>query len=197
MIIFKNNNTTEPYERFRKEYNQAKSKDQANIEAICISSYNHDNEEVNSRFVNLKIVDNKKFIFFTNYKSPKSKEFQDHKQVAANIFWHSTNIQIRIKAIIKKTSKSFNNEYFRSREIHKNRLAISSNQSAVIPSYDLVISKYKKMENINLSACPNYWGGFYFIPYYFEFWEGHNSRLNKRDAFKLNNGKWNHQVLEP
>ena len=42
-----------------------------------------------------------------------------------------------------------------------------------------------------------YWGGFAFIPYYFEFWEGNTSRLNKRDVYKIQNDEWNHTIIEP
>ena len=41
-----------------------------NIEAMSIASYNKENE-VESRFVNCKFIDNDKFIFFSNYNSPK------------------------------------------------------------------------------------------------------------------------------
>ena len=41
----------------------------------------------------------------------------------------------------------------------------------------------------NLDECPNDWGGFLFKPYYFEFWKGHESRLNERDVYEIKNGK--------
>ena len=44
---------------------------------------------------------------------------------------------------------------------------------------------------------PNYWGGFTFIPYYFEFWEGHENRLNKRHVFEQHNGEWLERFLQP
>ena len=44
---------------------------------------------------------------------------------------------------------------------------------------------------------PDYWGGFKFKPYYFEFWEGHKSRLNKREIFKLDNNDWTKYFLQP
>ena len=31
---------------------------------------------------------------------------------------------------------------------------------------------------------PDFWGGYSFIPYYFEFWQGHENRLNKRHVFE-------------
>ena len=103
-----------------------------------------------------------------------------------------------MKANIKKTSKKFNNLYFKNRSAKKNALAISSNQSKEISSYENVISNYKKvLKNEELSICPNYWGGYSFTPYYFEFWEGNESRLNKREIYELNDNKWIIGYLEP
>ena len=113
MIKFINISPGAPYARFQQEYQNALQANQNNIEAISISSYSPDLLEVNSRLVNLKFIDNKDFIFFSNYESPKAKEFDSHDQIAAIFFWHSTNIQIRMKAKIRKTSKKFNNLYFR------------------------------------------------------------------------------------
>ena len=42
-----------------------------------------------------------------------------------------------------------------------------------------------------------YWGGFSFIPYYFEFWQGHNNRLNKRHVFFKDNEVWQDTYLQP
>ena len=168
------------------------------VEAICISSYNKCNDEVDSRFVNLKYVDNDNFIFFTNYNSSKSEQFSSHNQIAATVFWDSINVQIRIKANIKKKSPTYNKQYFKSRSIKKNALAISSNQSKKITSYQKIIDSYKTtLNNNNLLLCPDYWGGFSFKPYSFEFWEGHNSRINKRELYELTEELWNYSILEP
>tara|TARA_B100000579_G_C22800440_1_gene839493 strand:+ start:639 stop:1235 length:597 start_codon:yes stop_codon:yes gene_type:complete len=198
MIHFINNNSSKPFQVFREKYNLALKKGQESIEAISVSSYSPFSDEVNSRFVNLKIIDDEQFIFFTNYNSPKSREFEKHNQVSVVFFWNKTNTQIRIKAKISKTSKSFNNDYFSDRSIKKNALAISSNQSEVIDSYERVIENFQKsLQSDDLEKCPDFWGGFSFIPYYFEFWEGHNSRLNKREAFIKNNKNWDSFLLQP
>ena len=142
MIHFLNNSSEKPFSVFRKKYANALSARQDIIEAIAISSYSNEKNEVDSRFVNLKVVDGKDFIFFSNYLSPKAMQFQDHKQISALIHWSSTNTQIRMKANIKKTSISYNNNYFASRSEKKNALAISSSQSNFIKSYSEVEKNY-------------------------------------------------------
>ena len=129
MIKFNNIPQELPYIIFKEKYDDAINEGQQNIEAISVSSYNKKNTEVDSRFVNLKFIDGHKFIFFSNYNSPKSFAFSSHDQISTLLYWASTNVQIRMKAKIKKTSAEYNQNYFFDRSEEKNALAISSNQS--------------------------------------------------------------------
>ena len=198
MIKFNNLNQETPYQYLKQKYDEAVDADQKGIEAISISSYNMKIREVDSRYVNLKFINNDEFIFFSNYESPKAAAFNSHNQIAALIYWSSINVQIRMKAIIKKTSDEFNQKYFFDRSKEKNALAISSKQSKKIDSFEQVKENYNKsLNNDDLETCPKYWGGFSFVPYEIEFWEGNEFRLNKRNLYKKVNTNWNHYFLEP
>ena len=197
MISFKNINQEVPYLIFDKFYSKALDAGQKNIEACCIASYSKD-LGVNARFVNIKYIINKDFIFFTNYNSPKSKEFIFLDQITAVIYWNSTNTQIRLKSRIKKVENSFNDKYFKLRDKKKNALAISSDQSIEINSYDDIKRNFLyTLDNDSLNIRPDYWGGFSFKPYYFEFWTGHKSRLNKREVYKEVDNDWVKTILQP
>jgi len=198
MINITNISSEPPFTHFKEKYFEALNENEKNLEAISISSFSKSLNEVTSRFVNLKMVDGKKFFFFTNYNSRKAKDFEKHNQVSALIFWRSINTQIRIKANIKKCDNAFNKEYFESRSKDKNALAISSFQSERIESFESVKEKYNYVyHNNDLTSCPDYWGGFYFIPYYFEFWKGNISRLNKREVYDYKNNSWDSYILQP
>jgi len=198
MIIFNNLNQEIPYQLFKKKYNEAIDAGQKGIEAISISSYNKQISEIDSRYVNLKFITNDEFIFFSNYHSPKALSFNSHNQIAALVYWPSINVQIRMRAKIKRTTDEFNQKYFFDRSEEKNALAISSNQSKPIDSYSQVKKNYNKsFKNDDLKKCPEYWGGFSFTPYYFEFWEGHESRINKREIFEKIDGVWEQSLLQP
>tara|TARA_B100000212_G_C27300767_1_gene501405 strand:+ start:462 stop:1058 length:597 start_codon:yes stop_codon:yes gene_type:complete len=198
MIDFKNLSQETPYLILKEKYDEAIKAKQKNIEALCIASYSVEHEEVRARFVNLKFVDNKQFIFFSNYESPKSKDFISHNQITGLIYWNSTNVQIRMKAYVKKTDKKYNDTYFSDRDREKNALAISSNQSELVDSYETVVANFMhSIKNDDLNKCPDYWGGYTFTPYYFEFWQGHESRLNKREIFELQKNKWIQSYLQP
>ncbi|MDA7821866.1 pyridoxamine 5'-phosphate oxidase family protein [Gammaproteobacteria bacterium] len=198
MIEFSNLHQEIPYLLFKAKYDEAVDAGQKGIEAISISSYNKEISEVDSRYVNLKFISNDEFIFFSNYDSPKASSFNSHNQIAALLYWPSINVQIRMRAKIKRTTDEYNQNYFFNRSEEKNALAISSNQSKPIDSYDQVKENYNKsLKNDDLKKCPEFWGGYSFTPYYFEFWEGHESRLNKREAYEKSDDSWKHLILQP
>jgi pyridoxamine 5'-phosphate oxidase len=198
MIKFNNLNNEIPYLLFKDLYDKALEAGQKDIQVISISSFNNESNEVNSRYVNLKFVINNEFIFFSNYNSVKASAFRSHNQIAALVYWPSINIQIRMKAKIKQTSNEFNQRYFFNRSKEKNALAISSNQSKQIDSFQQIKRNYStSLKNDDLKICPKYWGGYTFTPYEIEFWEGNEFRLNKRNLYKKNKKTWNHFILEP
>tara|TARA_B100000609_G_C17111660_1_gene380082 strand:- start:265 stop:864 length:600 start_codon:yes stop_codon:yes gene_type:complete len=199
MIKFINLSTEKPYTHFQSLYEEALANNQRGIEAISVSSYNQEMNEVEARYVNLKYIANNEWIFFSNYNSPKAQQFYSHSQVSVLIFWPTINTQIRIKALISKTSIEFSDEHFKGRTKEKNALAISSNQSQPIDSFDQVTKNFHETLNTTTQNTkrPDFWGGFSFTPYYFEFWQGHKNRLNKRHVFEKQEGEWEERLLQP
>ncbi len=199
MIEITNLEKSEPYNKFLNFYQMASDIGQENIEVINISSYNKNLNEVHSRFVNLKYIYSNQWTFFSNYNSLKSTDFKSHKQISAALYWPKIDIQIRINANIFKSDPMFSDKHFEKRESDKNALAISSYQSRKIASYKDVIKLYDKVrsdKNKKLKR-PDYWGGYSFVPYYFEFWEGHRYRINKRVVYKMVDGLWSKYYIQP
>ena len=198
MIDFHNIENSEPYILFKESFNEAQKLKQKNADAVCLSTLNDEKDEISSRFVNLKYIINNKWYFFSNYSSKKAADIEKNNQISAVFFWQETITQVRIKG--KATSK-FSDTHFMKRSIEKNALAISSNQSSRIEDLEEVQRKFsntltdlKKKESYKR---PKYWGGYYFIPYYFEFWEGNKNRVNKRVVFEHIQNKWTKSFLEP
>ena len=187
-----------PFVQFKEKYNSALEAGQNIIEAIAISSYNCKTNEVDSRFVvNLKFIDVNDFIFFSNYDSPKSQAFSTNSQISALIHWSSINVQIRMKAKISKTSKEYNKEYFSNRSKDKNALAISSMQSQKIKTYEDIQIKYEDTKKIKIYINVLIIGvvlSFHLITLNFN---GHPSRINKREEDMKIDGNWENTFLEP
>ena len=199
MIKFLNLSLEKPYIHFQTLYHEALEKGQKGIEAISVSSYNQSVSEVEARYVNLKYINDNEWTFFSNYNSPKANQFESHSQVSVLIFWASINTQIRMKAKIFKTSAEFSDQHFQARTKEKNALAISSNQSQIIDSFEEVSKNFKETLKTMTpeTVRPNFWGGYSFIPYYFEFWQGYDNRLNKRHVFELQDNVWVERLLQP
>tara|TARA_B100001250_G_scaffold382962_1_gene376549 strand:- start:264 stop:863 length:600 start_codon:yes stop_codon:yes gene_type:complete len=199
MIEIINISKDKPYQVFKNHYESALLAKQKAIEVISVSSFNSNSNEVESRLVNLKYIIDNEWIFFSNYESPKALDFESHNQISALFYWRELNLQIRLKSKIHKSSKIFSDNHFKKRSIEKNALAISSFQSKVTPSYNSVEDSYNKTlsEMNDQTVRPDYWGGFTFIPYYFEFWQGHKNRLNKRHVFEQQDDEWVELLLQP
>lgn len=198
MITFKNTEESKPFKKFKELYTKAIELKQENIEAVLISSFSIKDNTVDARYVNIKSINKNKFIFYTNYESPKAEQFNNHRQISAVFFWPKINVQIRIKANIKKVSKNISDDHFQNRSLQKNALAISSNQSKDIDSYNSVIKNYEyALKNANLEKRPKYWGGYCFTPYYFEFWKGDDRRINKREVYEFFKSSWRQKIIQP
>ena len=199
MISFSNICKDEPYLIFESLYKKALEKKQTAPEAASVSSFNPNTNEVESRFVNIKYLNDKKFIFFSNYRSLKANNFDKHNQISLLFYWNKIHAQIRIKGKISRSDVRFSDKHYQQRSLEKNALAHSSDQSTIVNSYESVVKNYNKTLKLGnaISSRPEYWGGFDIFPYHFEFWEGNKNRLNKRTVYKFENSKWKKYFLSP
>lgn len=200
MIKIKDISDEKPYTFFVKLYDLASKQKQTNIDAAVISTYCDKYNAPDSRIVNIKYLIDKNLIFFSNYSSVKAGQFSSNNTIAMLFFWDKINVQIRLRGSLKKCSNDFSDYHWASRSQRKNILSISSNQSKKIDSYEKVVEEYETLlkSNTKYFERPSYWGGYSFCPQYFEFWEGHADRINKRTCYESSkSGQWNKFFLQP
>ena len=198
MIDIKLKEPLKPILMIKSLYNSAIENSEMYPEACAISSLDTNNN-VDSRFVNIKYILDNELIFFSNYNSPKAKQFEFSNNISALFFWPTIYTQIRMRGLIKKIDPDFSDKHFAKRALEKNIIAKISNQSKEIDSYSILIKNFEKeLQKNKYIERPDFWGGFSFKPYYFEFWEGHESRLNKREVYVKNkNDEWRSYLLQP
>lgn len=159
------------------------------------------NNQVDSRVVLLKGIENKAFHFYTNYSSNKSKQIEVNNKVALNFFWPFMARQIRIKGTVEKLSSEKNDEYFSSRPRLSQIAAIASNQSEMISSRQILEDRVNTLiEKFGQASVlrPDNWGGYAVNPSEIEFWQGRDNRLHDRFLFKKNvNFEWIISRLAP
>ena len=188
-----------PIKEFKKWFKEAQSKDILEPNAMTLSTLSA-NKNINSRTVLLKGVNNKGFIFFTNYESRKGNDIKLNNTVSLVFLWKELEKQIIIKGRAKKISKKESDKYFQSRPRSSRIAAWASNQSKKI-SYENELEesflKYEEKFKDKKIPLPNFWGGFLVEPKSIEFWIGKKSRMHDRTIYLKSLKSWKIQKLYP
>lgn len=90
------------------------------------------NGQPSARVVLLKGVDQRGFIFYTNYASRKGRELAENPQAALVLYWAEQERQVCIAGPVSKLSPAESEAYFRSRPRGSRLAAWASRQSAVV-----------------------------------------------------------------
>lgn len=154
-----------------------------------------------ARIVLLKEVNEKGFVFFTNYESYKAQQLAENPKACLVFFWKELERQVRITGLIEKISGTQSDDYFQSRPESSRIGAWASPQSRVIEDRRWLDEKFNelvnKMEGTSIPRPP-YWGGYIVKPVVIEFWQGRPSRLHDRIQYTLEeNGGWKIERLAP
>lgn len=153
------------------------------------------------RMVLLKFFDEKGFVFYTNFESRKAREISENPKVALHFPWHDLDRQVSITGRAERVSTSESMKYFLTRPKGSQIGAWVSNQSHVVTSRQMLLSKFEEMkrkfENKEV-PLPSFWGGYRVVPDSFEFWQGQESRLHDRFLYSLEEGGgWRIERLAP
>lgn len=186
-----------PFEQFQHWFDFAVDVDAFYANAMTLSTV-HDNKP-SSRVVLLKEMDEKGFVFFTNYTSAKSKEIAENKHASLLFFWKELERQIRIEGVLEKVSAENSDEYFKTRPRESQIGAWASPQSTTITRQELekrVAEFTKKFEGQEVPR-PDFWGGFRLLPKRFEFWQGRAGRLHDRFVYVNDNSVWKIEQIAP
>jgi len=170
------------------------------VEPSAMSLATTDESEIGIRTVLLKYFDDKGFVFYTNYKSKKSRQIETRPEAALLFSWLTLERQIKIVGSVEKVSSLESIKYFASRPKDSQIGAWASKQSTTISSRDILQSQFESMKQKFSSGevpLPDFWGGYRVIPRTIEFWQGRESRLHDRFVYQRNKDSWTISRLSP
>ena len=187
-----------PIKQFSYWFEQAK--EAGVVEPSAMSLATADAENIGVRTVLLKFFDDKGFVFFTNYNSPKSLQLGERAQAALLFPWLALERQVKISGRVERISSLESVKYFASRPKESQLGAWASEQSSVISSRNLLLTQFASMKDKFSKGkvpLPNFWGGYRVIPETIEFWQGRENRLHDRLVYKKEGDEWKISRLSP
>ena len=183
-------------------YDPEEKLEQNDPNAICVSSVDTEGMP-NGRYVLLKDVSEKGFLFYTNLKSQKGKELFGSKKGALTWWSRAQNKSVRVQGSVKQVSDEVANNYWSTRKEDAKISAILSKQSEEVTSRDQLEEEFTKLK-VEYAGKeiprPDHWSGVIISPQKIEFWEAtdeYTSRLHNRFVFELQNGQWVTKRLYP
>jgi pyridoxamine 5'-phosphate oxidase len=153
------------------------------------------------RTVLLKEMDDRGFVFYTNYQSRKAREMEATGRASLLFYWGSLERQVRIDGTVERVSPAESDAYFETRPPDSRLSVYASRQSETIESRDAldeVFERVKRTYGDGPVPRPDWWGGYRVVPDEFEFWQGRASRLHDRLRYvKLDDGAWRRERIAP
>jgi pyridoxamine 5'-phosphate oxidase len=152
------------------------------------------------RMVLLRGVDHRGFVFYTNYGSRKARELTVSPHAALCQHWPTLEEQIRVEGTVEIADPEESDAYFATRPRESQIGAWASDQSATLPSRELLETRYANAEAQFAGGPvprPPFWGGFRIVPSRVEFWYGRAGRLHERLLYERDGSGWKTSWLFP
>jgi pyridoxamine 5'-phosphate oxidase len=152
------------------------------------------------RIVLLKDVDERGFVFYTNFESRKGRELLASRRAAMCFHWQLLEEQVRVEGSVQPVSDAEADTYFASRARGSQIGAWASIQSQPMESASDLDARVAEMEKRFAGGPvprPAHWSGFRIVPARIEFWKNMPSRLHVRHLYTRVASGWRMQLLYP
>lgn len=189
----------DPLVAFRSWYAEAGAAGVVEPEAMALSTAGPDGAP-DVRFVLLKAVDDRGFVFYTNDGSAKGRQLAANPRAALAWRWEPLDRQVRAAGPVERVADAFADAYFASRSRGSQIGAWASEQSRVIPDRATLEARVAETE-VRFAGVPvprpPWWGGFRVVPERVELWQGRDNRLHDRVCYRRGPQGWVRERLSP
>ena len=188
-----------PFEQFERWFGEAMSSGVPLPNGMTLATVDADGTPT-ARVVLLKGVDERGFVFFTNYESRKGQALEATGRAALVFWWPALSRQVRVEGPVERVSAAESDAYFSTRPRESNLSAMASPQSRVIPSRDWLSAQVAEVRRVwedKVLERPERWGGYRVVPHLLEFWQGRQDRLHDRVCYRRDGKTWRIERLAP
>tara|TARA_Y100000389_G_scaffold177727_1_gene190282 strand:+ start:20 stop:646 length:627 start_codon:yes stop_codon:yes gene_type:complete len=191
----------DPFELFKKWFDEAKNKEINDPNALALGTANKDGIP-SVRMVLLKGFDKNGFVFYTNLNSQKGNEIKENPNATMCFHWKSLLRQIRISGTLNQVNNKVADDYYNSRAYESRIGAWASKQSSILKNREELFNniesfkkKYKDTDNV---PRPDHWSGWNLKPTSIEFWLDGDNRIHERLKYTLSEkNTWTKSLLSP
>ncbi len=150
------------------------------------------------RVLYIREIDDRGFVFYTNYESAKGQELRSGK-AAINYYFPNWGRQMRVRGHVEKVSPEKSDAYFLARPEQSRLGAWMSQQSRPVDNRELM---QREMDNLDPKIAdqrPDHWGGYRLSPLEIEFWAMGDYRIHDRFRWSRQDldAPWSVQRLYP
>ena len=189
-----------PIDLFKKWFAKAEETEINDPNAVAVATSDKENQP-SVRMVLLKGLNDKGFVFYTNFNSKKGSDLKINKRASMCFHWKSIRRQVRIIGTVEKVSDKEADDYYNSRP-YANRIgAWASSQSEVLKKREFFLKSIKDFEkkypDKNKVPRPPHWSGWRLIPNQIEFWLDGEGRIHERLLYNRSGKNWTKILLYP
>jgi pyridoxamine 5'-phosphate oxidase len=190
----------DPVVQFGRWYDDASAAGLVEPSAMTLATAGADGAP-SARMVLLRGVDQRGFVFYTNYESRKAAELAANPRAALVFWWGELQRQVRVEGPVERTSQEESAAYFRSRPPGSRLSAWASPQSRVIPGRAVLDERVAELAARHPDGdvpLPPFWGGYRLVPEVVELWQQRPNRLHDRLRYtRTPDGGWRIERLAP
>jgi pyridoxamine 5'-phosphate oxidase len=191
----------DPFAQFAAWFAQARAAQLVEPNAMILATVSPEGQP-SARAVLLKGLDERGFVFYSNYASQKGSDLAANPRAALLFYWAELERQVRLEGTVSRIGREETARYFQSRPRGSQLGALASRQSAVVPDGEFLAAAFAAVEARYAGAAvpvPDDWGGYRLAPTVFEFWQGRPNRLHDRLRYRAGatDGGWIIERLSP
>jgi pyridoxamine 5'-phosphate oxidase len=189
----------DPIAKFIRWLDDARALEIPNYEAMALATADAKGRP-SVRFVLLKRIDQRGFVFYTDGRSRKGRELHINPRASLAFYWQPNGRQVRIEGQIEEVQASEADEYWSTRPRQSQLAASASYQSAPLRSRPLLLARVDRLAAKFRSReipRPQQWVGFRLRPDAIEFWLHREHRLHERESYVRHGNSWRRGLLQP